>query len=214
HSDSLQVLVRHGEEELLIDPGTYTSVADPAWRNRFRGSAAHNTVRVDGKDQAAPAGPFFWCGKPRVKIRQWASEPDQDFLDAECRSDGIVHRRRILLLKPAWLVVLDEIAGPDGEHVVEQFWHCGEPVEELSERRFRIGNQSCLILASGGMRAGRGSRLALPCFRPEDPSPGHSGERSHQSAGASGRGAGCLRQSRSGTVQTGRDAKRSILDSG
>ncbi len=150
HSDSLQVLVRHGEEELLIDPGTYTYVADPAWRNRFRGSAAHNTVRVDGKDQAAPAGPFFWCGKPRVKIRKWASEPDQDFLDAECRSDGIVHRRRILLLKPAWLVVLDEIAGPDGEHVVEQFWHCGEPVEELSERRFRIGNQSCLILAGGG----------------------------------------------------------------
>ena len=31
-------------EETLIDPGTYTYVGDPAWRNRFRGTAAHNTI--------------------------------------------------------------------------------------------------------------------------------------------------------------------------
>src|SRR3954454_3846430 len=45
HSDTLSILARSGEEEVLIDPGTYTYVAEPAWRDLFRGSGAHSTVR-------------------------------------------------------------------------------------------------------------------------------------------------------------------------
>src|SRR5262249_23284259 len=58
HSDVLSLVVRNGNREILIDPGTYTYIAEPAERNAFRGSAAHNTVRIDGRDQAIPAGPF------------------------------------------------------------------------------------------------------------------------------------------------------------
>jgi len=46
HADALQVLIRRGGRELLIDPGTATYIADPVRRNRFRGTAAHNTVTV------------------------------------------------------------------------------------------------------------------------------------------------------------------------
>jgi uncharacterized heparinase superfamily protein len=65
HSDTLSVIVRRGNRDILIDPGTYTYVADPKWPDWFRGSAAHNTVRVDGRDQSMPAGPFRWAGNPR-----------------------------------------------------------------------------------------------------------------------------------------------------
>src|SRR5438477_8622030 len=63
HSDILSLVARTGDREILIDPGTYTYVADPIERDRFRGSAAHNTIRIDGRDQAIPAGPFRWHEK-------------------------------------------------------------------------------------------------------------------------------------------------------
>ena len=46
HSDTLSLVLRIGPEELLIDSGTYSYLGDPAARERFRSSAAHNTIRV------------------------------------------------------------------------------------------------------------------------------------------------------------------------
>jgi hypothetical protein len=123
HSDVLSLTARAGGREVLIDPGTFTYVADPTERNRFRGSAAHNTVRIDGRDQAAPGGPFRWNDKPAVSVRQWANGPDRDYLDASCAYGGFTHRRRIAFVKPATVVVLDTIHGPAGDHTLEQFWH-------------------------------------------------------------------------------------------
>ena len=56
HSDVLSLTARIGNREILIDPGTYTYIADPERRNAFRGSAAHSTVRIGGRDQAIPGG--------------------------------------------------------------------------------------------------------------------------------------------------------------
>jgi hypothetical protein len=123
HSDVLSLTARAGGREILIDPGTFTYVADPAERDRFRGSAAHNTVRIAGRDQAVPTGPFRWEQKPSVAVRQWTAGPDRDCLDATCAYGGFTHRRSICFLKPATVVVLDTVDGPSGEHTLEQFWH-------------------------------------------------------------------------------------------
>ena len=123
HSDVLSLTARAGGREILIDPGTFTYVADPAERNRFRGSAAHNTVRIDGRDQAVPGGPFRWNHKPSVNVRQWSTRPERDYLDATCAYAGFTHRRRIVFVKPATVIVLDTVDGPSGDHTLEQFWH-------------------------------------------------------------------------------------------
>jgi Heparinase II/III-like protein len=123
HSDTLGIVVRSGDREILIDPGTYTYMG--AERDWFRGSAAHNTVRVDGLDQATPVNPFRWSDQPAVSVRAWTTSEEEDFLDAECVARGITHRRRIRFVKPDLLLIVDEISGPTGEHLIEQFWHLG-----------------------------------------------------------------------------------------
>jgi hypothetical protein len=123
HSDVLSLTVRKAGRDILIDPGTFTYVADPVERDRFRGSAAHNTVRIDGRDQAIPAGPFRWRERPAVEVRRWITSGGKDLLDATCAYGGFVHRRRVLFTKPALLIVLDTVEGPAGEHTLEQFWH-------------------------------------------------------------------------------------------
>ena len=151
HSDALSFVCHKGAGDFLMDSGTYTYLADPAWRNRFRGSAAHNTVRIDGKDQAVPAGPFRWDTRPAVRIGHWESTGERDWLAAECAYGGFVHRRQFLFVKPEFLLlVVDTISGPTGDHLLEQFWHPGtkladlrflafsQPVEALSDWRSRV----------------------------------------------------------------------------
>jgi hypothetical protein len=146
HSDTLSIIARCGDHEILIDPGTYTYVADPQWRDWFRGSAAHNTVRVDHRNQAIPAGPFRWTAKPLVSVREWISQTGEDYLEAVCEYAGIRHLRRVLFQKPHLLIILDEVSA-EGEHAIEQFWHLGEPARALLPNSFRIGEGAALALA-------------------------------------------------------------------
>ena len=125
HSDTMNLVVRSGGDWLLIDSGTFTYVGDPSWREYFRGSGAHNTVRVGGRDQAVPGGPFWWQDLPRVRILEWSTSEARDVLFAECAYGDFVHRRRVVFEKPGRLLVTDDIDGPASEHLVEQFWHAG-----------------------------------------------------------------------------------------
>jgi Uncharacterized protein conserved in bacteria len=143
HADTLSLLLRQGSEQLLIDPGTYTYVADPAWRNRFRGTAAHNTIRVDGLDQAIPGGPFAWKSRPEVQVLRWESCDEWDLLSAVCSYANVRHQRDIVFSKADLLVaVLDRVEGAPGEHRIEQFWHFGAAVQQLSPHCFQMGTRA------------------------------------------------------------------------
>ena len=131
HADTLSIVVRAGDRDILVDPGTYTYVGGEQWRNWFRGSGAHNTIRIDGRDQATPAGPFGWTDPPHVRVNAWESTTDRDYLDAKCSYRGFTHRRQVRFLKPGALHVTDEVSGPPGEHEIEQFWH---PASAEAER--------------------------------------------------------------------------------
>jgi hypothetical protein len=128
HADCLSIVVRSRDEEILIDPGTYTYVGDPKWRDWFRGTAAHNTVQINGLDQAGAAGPFCWANRPEVTIQSWKTSAEQDFLEAECQYAGFTHRRRVEFQKPDLVIIVDEINGPPGDHLVEQLWHLSSPI--------------------------------------------------------------------------------------
>lgn len=150
HSDTLSFVLRRGDEDLLIDAATYTYIADAKQRNWFRGSAAHNTVRIDGLDQATPEGPFRWADKPAVEVADWKSSQASDYLAAICRYRGFEHLRRVEFVKPSLILVIDDITGPPGEHRLEQFWHAGVAVEQESPRRFRLAREARLLLSRDG----------------------------------------------------------------
>lgn len=149
HSDTLSIVVRRGSQDILIDPGTYTYISDPQWRNRFRGSAAHNTVRVNGRDQASPAGPFRWNDKPDVRVLEWTTRPGADRLDAVCVYGGIQHRRLVVFNKPDTLIVIDRIESA-GEIRAEQFWHLERMLSQVNSRCFEVGEGVFLALAAEG----------------------------------------------------------------
>ncbi|MEO7654041.1 MAG: alginate lyase family protein [Bryobacteraceae bacterium] len=152
HSDALHLVADYEGEEVLADGGTYTYVADAQWRNWFRGSAAHNTIRVDGEDQAVAAGAFRWAQPPVVSVSNWTSSSEWDDLCALCRYRGFTHRRRILFMKPSLVLILDELDGSAGDHQIEQFWHPGGPAAAIGEHAFRIGTKA-VLLTEPGLRA-------------------------------------------------------------
>jgi hypothetical protein len=127
HADTLSLVLRSGGDEILVDPGTYTYVGDPKWREWFRGTDAHNTIRIDGLDQATASGPFRWTNRPEVTILSWKTNSERDLLEAECRYGGFVHRRMVEFQKPDRFVIVDEISGPAGDHEIEQLWHLASP---------------------------------------------------------------------------------------
>jgi len=153
HSDTLSLVLRYGGAPVLIDPGTYTYVCDALWRQRFRGSAAHNTLRIDESDQAEPAGPFRWRNPPSVERRVFTTTAEYDFVEAVCRYRGFSHRRRLLLLRdPLLVVVFDDVDAETrtGAAVsIEQFWHTGLPPAPLTSYRIRLGDSAAIGLAGG-----------------------------------------------------------------
>ena len=116
HADLLSLQCSIFGEPCLVDAGTYSCTGESHWRDFFRSTAAHSTVIVDGGSQAEPAGAFGWKGQPRVRLREWHSTPEFDFLDAEhdaylSLADPVVHRRRVIFVKPGYWILIDDLSG-------------------------------------------------------------------------------------------------------
>ena len=83
HADLLSVQCVAFGEPILVDAGTGSYTADARWRNYFRSTAAHSTLRVDQRDHAQPAGPFRWHSRPRATVLEWRSDDLFDVVHAE-----------------------------------------------------------------------------------------------------------------------------------
>lgn len=67
HADALSILLHINGYPFIIDAGTYTYHTDPEWRKYFVSTAAHNTINIDGKNQAAYKGPTMWLKHYQTK---------------------------------------------------------------------------------------------------------------------------------------------------
>jgi hypothetical protein len=131
HADALSFSLSAGGLEFLIDPGTYAYHTQERWRNYFRGTSAHNTVRVDALDQSVPGGNFMWISKARAGCSLWLSSPEKDSFegwhDGYMRlDDPVKHRRLIELDKRARKVIVEDTLEMGDEHDVELFFHLHE----------------------------------------------------------------------------------------
>lgn len=60
HADALSFILHLDGHPVFIDSGTYTYHTEPDWRRYFIGTLAHNTIRINQKDQALNGGPTLW----------------------------------------------------------------------------------------------------------------------------------------------------------
>src|SRR5690606_17890898 len=130
------------------------------WRAYFRGTAAHNTVRVDGEDQSEPGGNFLWLRKARAGCSLWLSSAQKDTFegwhDGYLRlPDPVKHRRLLELDKAARILVVEDTLEMSEAHDVELLFHCSE---------------DCTVVAvPGGFRVSQGEasvRVLLPRLDP------------------------------------------------
>ncbi|HLX81841.1 MAG TPA: alginate lyase family protein [Burkholderiales bacterium] len=131
HADALAFTLSVGGMEFLIDPGTYAYHGRSPWRDYFRGTAAHNTVRVDGLDQSRAGGNFMWLEKANAGCSLWDADAERDLFegwhDGYSRlRDPVTHRRRIALDKEAKSVVIEDRLEMKQAHDIELFFHCSE----------------------------------------------------------------------------------------
>jgi len=131
HADALAFTLSVGGLEFLVDPGTYAYHTHGPWRRYFRGTSAHNTVRVDGRDQSQSGGNFMWLEKARAGCSLWSNTRERDLFegwqDGYMRlADPVMHWRRIALDKAARRLVIEDTLQMAGEHDIELFFHCGE----------------------------------------------------------------------------------------
>lgn len=141
HAHALHFVLRLDGRDLLLDSGTFTYISDRALRDRFRSNAAHNTVRVDGLDQAVPVHAFRWVDRWRGRLDEAGNEAKPNerkpiesiagrFSAAATLGDPDGRFRLHRTLRWATgeaLVCEDTIEGlaaesATGEHRIEQFW--------------------------------------------------------------------------------------------
>jgi hypothetical protein len=136
HADALALTLSVAGEQCLVDPGTYSYWRERKWRDYFRGTSAHNTVRVDGQDQSVSGGRFMWLRKAAVRIERMPDAPDDfDFCgshDGYLRlPDPVRHRRSVRFnALTNTLVVRDELAATRS-HRMELFWHFAPGLDVL-----------------------------------------------------------------------------------
>ena len=136
HADALAFTLSLGGEEILVDPGTYAYHTQPEWRAYFRGTAAHNTVRIDGRDQSRQGGNFMWLRKAHAEASAWMSSAERDFLEGwhdgyRSLGDPVLHRRRLVLDKATRTLVVEDYLEMDGTHEVEIFLHAAPEAHAL-----------------------------------------------------------------------------------
>jgi hypothetical protein len=151
HADLLAIQCSAFGENYLVDPGTGCYTADSLWREHFRSTRAHSTVRVDDLDQAETNGPFAWVDRPSAELTGTEDRPDRQFAAAQHQAytrlpDPVVHRRRIWLLDSSLWLIVDELLGTTRHAVELRFQFAPLPVRHEHHGWIRAQGRSSNLL--------------------------------------------------------------------
>lgn len=146
-ADALHLDLWIGDENLLRDAGSGSYNGDPRWLTYFPGTAAHNTVQFDGRDQMPRLSRFLFGDWLRPHgTPDWAPSPDLDRIEvAYTDGQGACHRRRVAL-SSRHLKVVDEVAGFRRKAVLR--WRLAPGDWVLDGHALRRGDTTLSIAAS------------------------------------------------------------------
>ena len=147
-ADQLHVDLWWQGVNLARDAGTYLYNGSPPWNNGFAGSAVHNTVTVDHRDQMRRAGRFLWVDWAQASGRTYSSSGNRSCADRfEGEHDGyrrlgVKHRRMVQWLNGSGWIIVDDIVNDEdmegtGEHDVRLHWLVPDLPNEFSDSPFQ-----------------------------------------------------------------------------
>ena len=128
HNDKLSIVLRIAAEELLCESGTCCYTRNAEARNRFRGTAAHNVLMVDGREQntVPTQGNALFCLGQEAEVTPIEGSEHEGTLMLRSahfgyRNIGITHWRSLRLCGQG-LSIHDRLEGT-GRHSFQHFLH-------------------------------------------------------------------------------------------
>jgi hypothetical protein len=172
HADCLSVTIWLCGRPVLIDPGFFCYNGDPAWEVHFRKTVAHNTVRIDGRDQAHHIAKMAWCRTYRPVVDRWQTDAGGSFVTGwhdgykQGERGGVLHRRTVWLRPGGYVLIADELTG-DGAHLAEWTYQfapgaaalngdSGLTFDECAEMAWASTHHVAADLRQGGSRPDEG----------------------------------------------------------
>jgi hypothetical protein len=148
-ADALHLDLWLGPDNLLRDAGTYSYNTDPKWINYFGGTASHNTVQFDDRDQMPRLSRFLFGDWLKADCVQQlpASTQVSQFVASYRDRRGARHHRAVGL-QEGFLRVVDQVQGFTTKAVLRWRLQPGEWRLEPSQQGLRLvlGSEAVVTL--------------------------------------------------------------------
>jgi Heparinase II/III N-terminus/Heparinase II/III-like protein len=162
HYDALNFEMAAYGRSLIVDPGRYTYCEDSDdginWRRIFKGTAAHNTVVIDGLDQMP-----YRAGRPVDKesvttLKQFVSAVGFDLLHGQVISHQYpaVHDRIIFFLQPEYWIITDLLSAKS-THSYDLYFHLASQAQDQTELYV---NDQCNLVQSPNLLIAQAKDIA------------------------------------------------------
>lgn len=129
HADNLHMDVWYKGVNVLPDGGSYKYNTDDQTIKYFSGTASHNTVMLDDKDQMLKGGRFIWYYWTQLDKAELKEQTDAYVFHGTVKAfsylDNNIHHSRTIVKKKStaeWTVT-DEIANKPAGMQMKQLWH-------------------------------------------------------------------------------------------
>jgi hypothetical protein len=169
HADCLSVIACLNGRRVLVDSGLYGYNCGGAWETHFRETVAHNTARVDDRDQARHIHKMAWSHSYRATIESFTAPASG--ASAVGSHDGysrgaapVTHRRAVWLRPGGYLLIYDQFSGT-GDHTIELNYQFAPGTLEPTSTGVLFDSTVDIVWASAGSWA-REVRCGGP--NPED----------------------------------------------
>ncbi len=162
HADGLSFVLFYNGVPAIVDPGTCWYNGPPLWREYFRSTLAHNTIRVDGGSQSNPIDTFRWSRPPDICLHPPKEGKGWQLLSGQVKWGRLVHHRFILHLIGQGLIVLDYVNGK-GEPRLEWSLHWSPEwsLTQLNNTRFSASSDSGSL--AGLLLQPDGAQMSILC---------------------------------------------------
>jgi uncharacterized heparinase superfamily protein len=146
HNDLLSFEFHADGAALIVDPGSYVYTSNPDERNRFRATAYHNTLRIDGSEQNDLRLDYLFRMFETSKTEHVRFENDAQQTSYVGRHTGyerlsagpVTHEREFQLKKARrTLLITDRLTG-SGRHTLAWHFHLAPGVAVPAPRPGRV----------------------------------------------------------------------------